>query len=240
MDTGDLEAELHDAMHRAQQQTPGVLSVSVRHRSDGSSMQFTIHEASRADFDTLPAGLLTDSARHAAASSWCTSQRPPDWILLSIRIDDAHAGLLVAQLTAVSPTYGTPQIPPGEDDFHIACCVHCIYVRPEHRNIGAADKLWTYLRRNLKKRQQIWGIVAVGARASAHAGFFTDRQFYPSPRWPGDLISESESTPRRCNTCGCTARQRCAGCGHVFYCGAQCQRLDWIEGHKGACRRLNT
>lgn len=46
---------------------------------------------------------------------------------------------------------------------------------------------------------------------------------------------------RRCAKCGVWDRTgktfaRCAGCRMVYYCGKECQRLHWREGHKGQCR----
>ncbi|VDB94203.1 unnamed protein product [Peniophora sp. CBMAI 1063] len=50
--------------------------------------------------------------------------------------------------------------------------------------------------------------------------------------WRGCAHFYREPTERALSTC--------RGCGQVWYCGKECQRLDWRQGgHREACRRLN-
>ena len=56
-------------------------------------------------------------------------------------------------------------------------------------------------------------------------------------RYRDDLGRESV---RVCGTCGKGAGEvlkRCANCTEV-YCSRECQRQDWIGGHKLACKAL--
>jgi hypothetical protein len=45
---------------------------------------------------------------------------------------------------------------------------------------------------------------------------------------------------RRCAECGMETSElrRCSACGVLSYCGKECQRASWTDGHKGQCARI--
>ncbi len=62
------------------------------------------------------------------------------------------------------------------------------------------------------------------------------------PRRRGPLLRLRVcGNPRCCNFAGeyegALPLRRCGGCGAVRYCGAECQKAHWREGHKAECRR---
>jgi hypothetical protein len=48
------------------------------------------------------------------------------------------------------------------------------------------------------------------------------------------------ATTRSCNSCRSVREDllTCQGCSSVFYCNADCQKLDWKKSHKNNCKRL--
>ena len=55
---------------------------------------------------------------------------------------------------------------------------------------------------------------------------------------------ENESKRSVCRSCGTMNGKKkkllnkCGGCGCTFYCCSDCQKLDWVHGHKNICKKL--
>ena len=45
-----------------------------------------------------------------------------------------------------------------------------------------------------------------------------------------------EAAGARCIRCGKTPAKKCGACGKVYYCGRECQKLDW-KSHKTVCKK---
>jgi len=65
------------------------------------------------------------------------------------------------------------------------------------------------------------------------------------PRIRLHLVSSTmASTTSSCSYCGNppepeTALQRCGGCKFESYCSTECQRRDWLSGHKQQCKLIS-
>lgn len=213
---------------------PDAISVTTRHRWDGSTIVVSLHLASRDDVESVPRELLGGGAERARLERWL-EERDAGWVCISACVNDKRAGVVLCEMAPVTEKGRMATSPRELAD--VACMVRAIYTVPEYRSMGVADKIWSYLVCDLQ-RAGMWGIVAVNALGHEHARFFEDHMLRRSKRWPGDLIFEFARPTRRCNECGAVAPHKCAGCGVVHYCSSQCQRLDWGGGHKSACKGL--
>ena len=44
----------------------------------------------------------------------------------------------------------------------------------------------------------------------------------------------------KCATCGGAAERRCSRCKSIYYCGTQCQEMDWKRWHYKECHYLKS
>ncbi|XP_026689902.2 tudor domain-containing protein 1-like [Ciona intestinalis] len=43
---------------------------------------------------------------------------------------------------------------------------------------------------------------------------------------------------KHCNVCGKVASKLCSSCSSVYYCSVNCQKQDWLDGHKMQCKQV--